>query len=276
MKFAICNETFLDWPFPKACEFAAECGYTGLEIAPFTLDTDVRRITPAQIRDTKAAASAAGLEILGLHWLLAKTEGFYLTSPDAAVRRRTVEYLIDLIRCGHALGGNILVFGSPGQRNVLPGVTHAEATAWAIEAFREVVPVLAECGATLALEPLGPSEGNFLTTAREAADMIAAIDSPQVRLHLDCKAMSSESRPIPEIIREFAPLTAHFHVNDPNRQGPGFGELQFEPILAALLETGYSGWVSVEVFDYSPGIERLARQSIDYLRDCLKRLGAEG
>jgi sugar phosphate isomerase/epimerase len=99
------------------------------------------------------------------------------------------------------------------------------------------------------------------------------IGSQSVRLHLDCKAMASEPTPIPELIRRHRGEFVHFHVNDPNRQGPGFGDLRFEPILAALEETGYRGWVSVEVFDYSPGIERLARESIDYLRGCLGRLG---
>ena len=87
MKFAICNETFLDWPMDRACDFAAECGYTGLEIAPFTLAARAGDVSPAQREAIRRQVEAAGLEVVGLHWLLAKTEGFHLTSPDAAVRQ---------------------------------------------------------------------------------------------------------------------------------------------------------------------------------------------
>src|SRR5262249_835706 len=117
--------------------------------------------------------------------------------------------------------------------------------------------------------PLAPAEGNFLNTAADAARLIARIGHPNCRLILDCKAMSSEAVPIPELIRTHAPILAHFHANDPNRQGPGFGELDFVPIFAALGEVDYRGWVSVEVFDYSPGIERLARESIDNMNRAL-------
>lgn len=271
MKFAICNETFLDWPHERAFEFARECGYTGMEIAPFTLARDVRDVTEVQKAELLRLAERFELQIVGLHWLLAKTEGYHLTSPDAVVRKSTSDYLKDLGRCCRDLGGSVLVFGSPLQRNLLPGVSHEEATEFAIEVFSAAMPVLEDLDVTLAIEPLGPAEGNFLLTAAEAASMIERIGSPNCRLHLDCKAMSSETRPIPELLREYAPLLTHFHANDPNRRGPGMGELDFMPILEALGEIDYRGWVSVEVFDYSPGPEALARESIDYLRACLDR-----
>ena len=268
MKFAICNETFQDWPMDRACAFAAECGYTGIEIAPFTLAARAGDVLPAQRETVRRQAGAAGLEVVGLHWLLAKTEGFHLTSADAAVRQRTADYLVELALLCRDLGGKVMVLGSPAQRNLADGVTKPQGMSYAAEVLGKVLPVLESNRVVLALEPLTPQETNFLLTAAEAVELIERIQSPQVQLHLDCKAMTSEATPIVDLIRQNRRWLAHFHANDPNRQGPGFGALDFVPIFEALKEVDYQGWVSVEVFDFSPGIERLARESIEYMRRC--------
>lgn len=272
MKFAICNETFQDWPHEKACKYAAELGYTGLEIAPFTINHDARQIDTATRNQLRETATTAGLEIIGLHWLLAKTNGFHLTSPDEATRERTAGYVCDLAKLCHELGGHVLVFGSPQQRNLVDGVDMPTATNYAVEVIERTLPTLNETGVTLALEPLGPAEGNFWNTAAEAIQTIERVNSPQVRLHLDVKAMSSEPTPMIDVIRESAAHLAHFHANDPNKRGPGMGEVDFVPIFQTLRDLDYSGWVSVEVFDYEPGIETLATDSIRYMRECLEKI----
>lgn len=274
MRFAICNETFENWPHERAFQFARECGYTGIEIAPFTLGTTAGHVTTAERDEVRRLADKSALEVIGLHWLLAKTEGVHLTSPDAAVRRRTADYFGDLARLCRDLGGRLMVLGSPLQRNLATSVSPAQGMAWAAEVLRAAVPALEQTGVTLAVEPLGPADGNFLLTAAQGEELIAAVDSPLCRLHLDCKAMASESTTIPDLIRTHRRNLIHFHANDPNRQGPGFGQLDFVPILAALREIDYRGWVSVEVFDYTPGPERLARESCDYLRKCAEQVAA--
>ena len=126
---------------------------------------------------------------------------------------------------------------------------------------------------TLALEPLAPNETDFLTTAGETVSLIERLDSVACRLHLDVKAMASEQESAADLIRRYAPYLAHFHANDPNLQGPGFGEEDFAPIFRALGEIRYGGWVSVEVFDYDPGIERLVQESIAYMQGILAEIG---
>lgn len=272
MKYAICNETFQDWPFEKAFAYAREVGYTGIEIAPFTLAPSATEVTVAQRETVKAQIKDAGLECVGLHWLLAKTEGFHLTTPDDAIRHRTGEYLKELARLCRDLDGTIMVLGSPQQRNLLTGVSHEQGMAHAAATIRSAIPVLEDCGVTLALEPLGRGEGDFLNTAASGIELAQMVDSPNCRLHLDVKAMSDEGRPIADTIRESREWTAHFHANDPNLLGPGMGEVEFDPIFAALRETGYDGWVSVEVFRYEPGIETICEESLRYMREVEARI----
>lgn len=266
LRYAICNETFGDWPFAKACDFVAACGYTGLEVAPFTLAPLATDLSPLQRGELQRTIARAGLDCVGLHWLLAKTEGFHVAHPDATVRQRTVDYLAELTRLCHDLGGRVLVFGSPKQRSLLPGVSLAEAENHIHEVFSRLVPVLETTDTVVALEPLSTAETDVLTTAADTCRMIDRIGSPHVRLHLDVKAMANEETPIPEIIHASARHLEHFHANDANLQGPGFGPIDFLPIFRALDDVRYAGWVSVEVFDYAPGPERLARDSIDYMR----------
>lgn len=262
MKFAICNEMFVDQPFEKAFATARNCGYTGIEIAPFTMGADATSITASKRQEVLRQAETADLEIIGLHWLLAKTEGYYLTSPEPEIRAKTAEYLRELARLCADLGGHLMVLGSPQQRNLLPGITHTQAMQFAADVIRDAAPTLSKCGVTLAIEPLGPAEGDFLNTADLGAELMRMVDSPFVKLHLDVKAMSSEPTDIPSIIRTHAANTVHFHANDPNLLGPGMGDVSFEPIFDALQETGYNGWISVEVFDYQPGAEFIAKTSM--------------
>lgn len=271
MKYAACNEMFGNRPFVDTFSTLRELGYTGVEIAPFTLNFDahpfdVREVPPERILEMRDAAEGADLEIIGLHWLLARTEGFHLTSPDADVRRHTAEYMQKLVEVCADLGGRIMVLGSPQQRNFLPGVSYDDAEDYATEVLHAVMPACRQFKVTLALEPLGPTEGDFLLNAAAAIRLAEKVDSPHCKLHLDVKAMSSEEKPIDGIIRESREWLVHFHANDPNRLGPGMGEVDFQPIFQALREIDYDAWISVEVFDYEPSPEEIARRSIEYMR----------
>jgi len=266
LPFAICNETFGDWPWDRVCRFVAETGYQGIEIAPFTFAPSVTEIPAERRREIRRTAEEAGLEIVGLHWLLASPKGLHIHTRDEALRRKTVDYLRALVDFAGDLGAPVMVFGSPFQRKLEDGDWQG---AWerTQDSYRQVLPTLAERGVVLCQESLPAPEADFIMTAAEAARMVRELDHPQFRLMLDVKSMCSEDRPPAEIIREFAPLVEHFHANDANRRGPGFGETDFRPIMAALREVGYNRYVSVEVFDYSPDPETIARESLRHLRE---------
>lgn len=266
MKYAICQELFVDWDWERQCRFIAETGYTGIEVAPFTLADRPSNVSAAERRRLRSIAGDHGLEIIGLHWLLAKTEGLHLTSSDAATRARTTDYFRELTDLCADLGGTLMVLGSPQQRNLEPGVDKQRANDHAVDIFQKILSHLEEREVTLLMEPLTTKETNFCTTCAEAAELIARVAHPRFQLHQDVKAMLGEGTSVPQLIHDYADVTKHFHANDSNLLGPGMGETDYVPIFTALRDTGYDGWVSVEVFDYTPGAELIAQESLQNMQ----------
>ncbi len=266
MKFAICNEIFQGSSINQALSEASRIGYDALEIAPFTVANSVTDIPQGERRRIREVAARNRVAIAGIHWVLVKPEGLYINHPDTGTRRRTAQYFRDLVDFCADLGGEVMVVGSPKQRNIMPGVSSEQALDWAAETFRDAVARAEDHNVTICFEPLAPSETNFINTAAEALQFVAQVPSSRFKIILDVKAMASESKPIPSIIRESWPHFAHFHANDPNLKGPGFGEMDFRPIASALKETGYRGYVSVEVFNFEDGAEVIAARSLEYLK----------
>jgi sugar phosphate isomerase/epimerase len=274
-QFCKCNETFVDWPPAKIAKFVAELGYKAIEIAPFTVSQFVTDVPKRRRNRIRKAYEDANVQVAGLHWILSKTEGLYLTSPDKGIRKATSKYLCDLAQFCSDLGGDVMIFGSPKQRDLLDGVSTAQAMNWAAEVLKESMPTMEKLGVTIAMEPLGPEVTTFLLYGSDAVELCEKVDSPYCKMMLDCKAMVFEKKPIPELIHEFKDWMVHFHANDPNLRGPGMGDLDFLPIFKALHEIDYKRWISVEVFDYEPGAEALARESIDYMRKVEAQLASK-
>lgn len=275
MRFAFCNETFgtdAGHPerWPDVCQIVKDAGYDGIELAPFTFEPDVRRIDDARRREIRAVAEDAGLEIVGLHWLLVSPPGLHLHTAEASVRNETRDYLRALIDFAGDVGAKVLVLGSPKGRRLENG---DRAGAWArtIDTLASLTDQLAARGATLCPEALPPPEADFLMRQAEIAELVDAIGHPNLQMMLDVKSMSSEPEGPAGLSRRYGGRAAHVHANDANRRGPGFGATDFRPIADALHDVGFSGYVSVEVFDYSPDPETIARKSLRYLKEVFAR-----
>ena len=270
-RFAICNETWGDLPFADTCRQIAAAGYDGVEIAPFTLAKEFGKnadqLTPGERGQIRQSAEDAGLKIAGLHWLLVPPpNGLHLTTSDDEMRQRTAEYLRGLADLCADLGGTILVLGSPKQRSLAADVSHAVGAARFLETIGPCLETCVARGITLCLEPLGPDETNFLNTLADAQTLIAAANSSACRTIFDVKAAATEAKPFAQLIADHAKIIAHVHANDVNRRGPGFGDTDFVPIFAALDQIGHDKWVSVEVFDYAPDPDTIARISLQTLK----------
>jgi len=281
MKFALCNEVLQPLPFARQCALAAQLGYEGLEVAPFTLADDPTTITDVQAREFRRIAEDAGVAISGLHWLLVAPGGLSINSADASARARTAAVMERLVELCALLGGRYLVHGSPKQRAVPAGESIAAARARAIECFARAARRAEACGVTYCIEPLAPRETDFVNTVEEAAALVDEIGSPALKTMIDCSAAGlAETLPVDALMARWIPTgrIAHVQVNDPNRRGPGQGAMAFAPIVATLLRLQaaghYRGIVAVEPFDYVPDGPGSAARAIGYLRGLVEALKA--
>jgi D-psicose/D-tagatose/L-ribulose 3-epimerase len=266
MRHAICNEMFQSWSFADAAKFARATGYTGLEIAPFTLAESPTDITANKRTEYRDILKSEGLSFVGLHWLMISPKGLHVTTPDQALRERSWQHIRDLIDLCADLGPDgVMVFGSPVQRSTTDGSTVAEATARYIEGLSNVAAQAEQRGVTILVEALPIEQANVVTSLAEAVSIVRQIGSPAIQTMFDTHNAVDETEPHSALIEKYFDVIRHVHVNEMDGRHPGKGNYDFKPVFRTLERLGYRGWVSLEAFDFSFGAENIARESIDYL-----------
>jgi D-psicose/D-tagatose/L-ribulose 3-epimerase len=277
MRLALCNEVLRDRDFAAQCAYAAALGYDALEVAPFTLGDDPLSLSSSRRAELRRAASDAGIAISGLHWLLVKPEGLSVTSPDRAVRARTIEAMRSLVALCADLGGRYLVHGSPAQRRTPPGIGAATAHAWIADALAVAAQTASDAGVVYLLEPLPRDETDQVNTLDEAIALVREVDSPALATMLDTKSAAlAETVSAVELLERWLPsgFIRHVQLNDRNRRGPGQGDDRFAPVLAALVAGGYQGDLAIEPFEYVPDASGCAARAVGYVRGLLEALAA--
>ncbi len=270
---AICNEVFKDWQFDDACKAIRAAGYTGIEIAPFTLAEDPATITPAERTEYKQTMAGEGLTFVGLHWLMASPKGLHVTTPDPAVRERSWLHVRNLVDLSADLGpDSILVFGSPFQRASTGGLTREEATRHYVEGLAAVAPHAEERGVTILMEALPAGQCDVVQTLDEAASLVREIGSPAIRTMYDSHNAVDELEPHEVLVDRHFDVIRHVHVNELDGKHPRLGGFDFKPVFATLKQRDYKGWISLEAFDFTLGAERIAYESLRYLESEIARL----
>lgn len=272
---AICNEVFQNWPFHEACKAIRAAGYSGIEIAPFTLSQTPAEITSAQRKQYRATISSEGLRFAGLHWLMVAPAGLHVTTPDPELRQKGWRHIRDLIDLCADLGdGGVMVFGSPKQRCAVGGATVAEAKARFQDGLGEVSSHAMQRGVTILVEALPADQCDVVQTLEEAVEVVQYVGSPAVRTMFDSHNAVDEEEPHDVLVDRYFEYIRHVHVNEMDGRHPGTGNYDFKPVLRTLERRGYQGWVSLEAFDFAPGSERIATESISHLTSEIAKLSA--
>lgn len=268
-RFSVCNELFGKTTFADACGAIRDIGYGGIEIAPFTLADDPAQLSlndRSQLRDTMARE---GLAFVGLHWLLAAPKGLHATTPDQELRRRTWNFIGQLIDLCSDLADSdsnpVMVLGSPQQRSAVGGSTPAEATRILRDELARAAPHAQKSGVQLLLEPLSKNQTDVVNTLEEAAAIVKEIGNPALQTMFDVHNAVDETTPHADLIKRFHSYIRHVHVNEMDGREPGTGNYDFGELLSTLDQIGYSGWVSLEAFDFSRDSREIASRALRHL-----------
>jgi sugar phosphate isomerase/epimerase len=267
----MCNEAFEGRPFHEVCAVLRGFGYEGIEIAPFTLAADPMDIDPEKRREYREIMAGEGIAFVGLHWLLVTPKTIHVSTPDKTLREASWRYVTNLVDlcadlAGKGADNGIMVFGSPKQRSSTGGLSAAEATRNFIDGLAGVAPHAAERGVTILMEALPHSQSDVVHTLAEAAAVVREIASPGLRTMFDSHNAEDETEPHDELIEKYFDLIRHVHVNEMDGRHPGTGDYDFARIFRALQRLHYRGWVSLEAFDFEIGGERIASETIEYLK----------
>ena len=274
-KHAICNEVYEQRPFAEVCRSVRRIGYTGIEISPFTLAEKPADLSADRRRELRDIIVSEGLTFVGLHWLMVSPKGLHVTTPDQDLRRRSWRHIAELIDLAADLGENgVMVFGSPKQRCTVDGLSPEQAAANFTEGLAGVAPQAAERGVTILVEALPIGQCDVITSLAQAVKIVEQISSPGVRTMFDTHNAVDEAEPHAALVDRYFELIRHVHVNEMDGRHPGTGGYDFKPVLDVLGRRGYRHWVSLEAFDFSPGAEKIATDSLRFLEQEAAQLAA--
>ncbi len=266
MKFSICNEMFEGWKWEDVFKYAGELGYDGVEVAHFTLCDSVTEVSKADRERLRQSAKDAGVEIVGIHWVFVSPKGLHISHPDEEIRLKSRDYLHELVDFCGDLGGKVIVFGSPKNRNVLEPLTPEQAWDYAKETFQSCCDHARERDVIICIEPLASYMTDYINLPEDGARLVDEINHPNFKMILDTYSMACNKVDMGVAIRQYSEYIAHFHINDDNESWPGSGNTDFEPVATSLKEVNYDKYVSVEVFDFKPDPKTIAQESMKALK----------
>jgi sugar phosphate isomerase/epimerase len=268
-KYAMCNESMAELSWAEQCRIVSDAGYRGIEIAAFTLvEKGVQEISPTGRKEIVSVMKDAGLECVGLHWLLAPPpKGLHFTTPDAGIRRKTVAYFDTLIDFCGDLGGPYMIFGSPKQRDTR-GISVEQAKKYFADGLAAVADHAQQRGIEILVEPLGNRVTDVVNTLAEASQLAEQVNHPAIGMMFDFNNTVDETEPFDALLRKYDKNIHHVHVQEMGGKHLGTGNAVNDYVKAfqVLKDLRYNRWISLEVFDFAPGGKTIAEESMRILK----------
>lgn len=247
------------------CAQAAALGFDAVEIFPPGVDASALAELPGLLERHRLRVAAVGT---GAGWVVQKLT---LMQADAAVRARAREFVRGIIDFAGRFGAPAIIGSMQGRWE--GAVPREQALAWLGEALDELGEHAARHGVPLLYEPLNRYETNLFNRLGDTAAWLRALRTRNVRILADLFHMAIEETDLAAALRDAGPLVGHVHFADSNRRAIGLGHTEVAPVIAALREIGYAGYLSAEILPL-PDDMTAARQTMTSFRQFTGMAGA--
>jgi sugar phosphate isomerase/epimerase len=249
---------FVFWDdLPAACRKAHELGFDAIEVFPPSADALDAEQLRTLLADYQLSLAAVGT---GAGWVKGR---LHLTLPDAVSREKARAFIRSIIDFAGSLGAPAIIGSMQGRSG--EEVDRATATGYLSESLDVLGEHARQYQVPLIYEPLNRYETNLINTVEAGVRLLDGLSTENVVLLADLFHMNIEEANLPEAIRRGGRRIGHLHFVDSNRRAAGLGHLDFAPIAAALVETGYDGFASAEALSW-PDADSAARQTMSAFR----------
>ena len=255
------------YPIEETIRRLARIGYAGIEIgaaAPHAYPaytSSERRREIKQVLDDNNIVVSAMLPAPG------GGPGFNVASPTPEERRNAIEQYKEVAQLCSDLGGNTLLYVAGWQ---IFGTTREQAWEWTRDALAEIAPVAADLGVTIAVEPT-PTDSNLIESADDAVELAQEVGAPNVKTMFDTIHVYYRNEAPTDYVYRMGDLLHYVHLSDIDRLAPGQGRGDFVGLIQALNDTGYDGFLSMEIGFTRRDVEadKVARDAYNYVKPLL-------
>jgi sugar phosphate isomerase/epimerase len=237
LKYSYNTLCYHDEPGEVSVERVARYGYDAIELAGERDRYDTLAV--------KAALEQHGIVVGSICSQFTPERD--LAHPDADIRRGALAYVKDMVDMAEELGAATVIVTPTACMKGAPLADRGAEHQWALEGIQAAAEHAAGKGVDLTLECWNRYETYWLNRLEQAVELMAELDASNVGVMGDTFHMNIEEADIADAIRTAGPKLNHIHFADSARLAPGTGHIDFEPALAALIEVGYAGYVTMEL-----------------------------
>ena len=249
---------FVYWDdLAAACRQAREIGFDAVEIFP----PDPDAIDPDELQslldDTGLAVAAVGT---GAGWV---RHSLSLTSSEDETRGEAISFIERMMDFASRFEAPVIIGSMQGRAT--EEVSRQVALRYLGNALFKLDEHAEDLGTTILYEPLNRYETNLINTLADGVQFLSGAALRNVKLLADLYHMNIEETSLAKAIQKAGQFVGHVHFADSNRKAAGLGHTDFAPVISALREVGYGGYLSAEVLPL-PDSHSAARQMIETFR----------